>query len=124
MANKQVDPVITAHMDWPEGYDADVPSGVLGFMLGETLFNAVRHGDESDGIGVSIHMNDITQQLIFEVRNPTRGAGNAPGGHGTAWMRRLSDSLEWSGFQCGRDGTDWVVQWRTPIVATASRNLD
>ena len=112
--------VLERWVDWPEGYRLTVPAdGVFGFLLGELLVNAIKHGAPGTRVELEAEVDRGRRELSLHLRNtvaepsePNR-ADKAYGGRRIA--QELARLCGWS-LEMGRDGATFHVRLRCPVT--------
>jgi PAS domain-containing protein len=115
--------VLRAAIDWPEEYWFAAPlRGGFGFFLGEVLINAVRHGRPGSVPAMTITLDPVRRELLFEVANevPRRassdaGARGQESYGGRRILERLAELCEWQDLRFTRDDGTFRVTWRVPV---------
>ena len=114
--------VLRADIDWPDDYWFASPvRGGFGFFLGEVLINAVRHGRPGTAPALTITLDPVRRELLFEVVNdlPQTAAPAADRGAETYGGRRILERLahlyDWRDLDFARCAVSYRVSWRVPV---------
>lgn len=111
--------VIEREIDWPEGYRLTVPAdGVFGFLLGELLVNAIKHGAPGSTLELEAVVDRGRRELSLRLRNAVEQAGGervdkAYGGRAIA--QELARLCGWSLTQ-RRTGEGFAVELCCPLT--------
>lgn len=106
-------------IDWPESFWFACPlRGGFGFFLGEVLVNAVRHGRPGTRPRLSIALDRVRRELVFEVENERASEGE-PGSRkkygGLQILERLARLFEWNDLSFVPAEGTFRVSWRVPV---------
>ncbi|MGH1340303.1 MAG: hypothetical protein ACRBN8_02035 [Nannocystales bacterium] len=112
--------VLESWVDWPEGYRLTVPAdGVFGFLLGELLVNAIKHGAPGTTVALEAEVDRGRRELglhvhntVVEVSKPTR-ADKAYGGRSIA--EELARLCGWE-LHLEREGDTFHARLRCPLT--------
>ncbi|MCA9712502.1 MAG: sensor histidine kinase, partial [Myxococcales bacterium] len=94
--------VIHAWIDWPEDYRLTLPAeGVFGYLLGELLVNAIKHGAPGGAVELELEVDRGRRELSLRLRNPVaEGSPSAEHGDkaygGRAIAQELARLCGWS----------------------------
>jgi len=97
-------------------------------LLGESLTNALKHGDLSVPVRVDVDWtNGYRLDVINQVRHSSgsrssgsqASASQAPGGHGLVGMAERT-TVAGGTFRAGREGDSWIVTAHIPAYSSAS----
>jgi hypothetical protein len=113
------DGVIRVWIDWPEDYRLTVPAdGLFGYLLGEALINAVKHGAPGVPIELEVDLDRSRRELVLTLRNhllepQTSAEGKAYGG--LAIIVELARLCGWT-LTHEVDADAFVLRWSCPMT--------
>jgi PAS domain-containing protein len=123
------DPVLDIHLEWPEDRWLPCPlRGGFGFFVGEAVVNAVRHGRPGSVPTVSITLDRIRRELLFEVANRPRAEDReqpprpAATYGGQAILTRLAALFDWHDLRFDPTPALYRVTWRAAVSSRAARD--
>ncbi len=113
--------LLDLELDWPEDFWLASPvRGGFGFFLSEVLVNAVQHGRPGSTPRLSITLDRVRRELVFEAVNevsaarPPALAGPDEGYSGRRLLTRLAHLFGWRGLAFVAEGGAFRVSWRAP----------
>lgn len=117
--------VIQTQFDWDEESCFAVPrDGVFGFLLGEALVNAVRHGKANSAIQLKVSEIRIRNEIQFEVSNETESSSRdleKPFG-GLMILNELARLSGWEKPRIREVGTQFSIIWSVPAIRRKRQN--
>lgn len=93
--------VVEAWIDWPESYRLTVPAdGLFGFLLGELLVNAIKHGAPGTAVELEAEVDrgrrELTVRLSNSVQDPSSPERPDKAYGGRAIIQELARLCGWS----------------------------
>lgn len=120
--------VLETWIDWPDEYRLTVPAdGVFGFLLGELLVNAVKHGVPGTRLELEVEVDRGRRELILHLRNtveetpqpdrPEKAYG------GRAIAAELARLCGWA-LTLERDRDTFHARLRCPLTQRGGAKID
>lgn len=112
--------IVLVDSDWPSDVLIALPEeGVFGFVLGEVLVNAIKHGAPGASIVVTLRFDPARHDIVVRVCNEldlTRAPARPRAYGGLAIARRIAELCGWSGFSTSGEDDMFCVSWACPGV--------
>lgn len=115
------EPPLRSWVDWPDSHRLTMPAdGLFGYLLGELLVNAVKHGSPGVAVEIEVDLDRARRELVICVRNhraeaPTTGERDDKAYGGLAIVTELARLCGWELDQRG-DGEVWEQRWRCAVT--------
>lgn len=118
------EPWVRAFIDWPEDWRLTAPAeGLFGYVLGEALVNAIKHGTPGVPIELDVDLDRGRRELCLRLRNaceaPAAGAEaespKAKAYGGLAIVAELARICAWP-LEHRRDAGAFELRWRCPVT--------
>jgi two-component sensor histidine kinase len=114
-------------MTWPKEWAVSCPiRGVMGFFLGETLVNAMKHGRPGSVPNLTIVVDRKNRNVNVEVTNEIASdspRGDKPYG-GLQLLKVLATRIRWDGPREEAKGGRYSVKWTAPVVEMPASDPD
>lgn len=108
-------------IDWPQEWRVTAPTeGLFGYVLGEALVNAVKHGTPGVPVELDVDLDRGRRELCLRVRNqcegPPEGASVAPKAYGgLAIVTELARICGWP-LEHRRDASTFELRWTCGVT--------
>lgn len=114
------EPWVRAFIDWPDGWRLTAPAeGLFGYVLGEALVNAIKHGEPGVPIELDVDLDRGRRELCFRLRNACEAqaeAGPAAKAYGgLAIVTELARICAWP-LEPRREASAFELRWRCPVM--------